>query len=119
AQVEAAWFEAVGAEQQARMREAAARAGEASAKLARRYHEAGNTSARALAGEEASASLLALAALSARAEAQAARSRLNRLMGLDAARNHWVLPTTLPLPPAQDEDADALLRLAADSRLDI
>lgn len=119
ADVEVAWYEATGADQLAQMREAAARAGRASADLAKRYFDAGNIGARELAMEQAAASTAALAAISARAEAVGARSRLNRLMGLHADQNAWTLDARLAEPlPQEDETAD-LQRLSLDARLDV
>lgn len=119
ADVEAAWYEAVGAEQLARMREAARQAQGASAALAQRYFEAGNISARALAMERSAASQATLAAISARAASVEARIRLNRLMGLPADPQRWTLAARLAEPLAVDEDVAGLTRLALESRLDV
>lgn len=119
AEVESAWYEAVGADQLAQMREAAARAQRASADLAQRYFDAGNINARELAMERAAASQAALASISARAKAVETRSALNRLMGLSAAQSQWTLDARLAEPlPREDEVAD-LQKLALDSRLDL
>lgn len=119
ADVEAAWYEATGADQLAQMREAAARAGRASSDLAQRYFDAGNIGARELAMEQAAASTAALAAISARAEAVDRRSRLNRLMGLSADQNTWTLDARLAEPLPQEDDAAELQRLSLDARLDV
>ncbi len=119
ADVEVAWYAAAGADQLAQMREAAARAGRASADLAQRYLDAGNISARELAMEQAAASTAALAAISARAEAVGARSRLNRLMGLSADQNAWRLDARLAEPLPWEDDAADLQRLSLDARLDV
>lgn len=119
ARVEAAWFAAVGAEQLAQMREAAAQAQAASANLSQRFFEAGNITRRAQAMEQAAASQARLDALSARAEAVATRSALNRLMGLDAGQSSWTLDARLAEPLADDDSPDALQRLSLDSRLDL
>jgi cobalt-zinc-cadmium efflux system outer membrane protein len=119
AEVETAWYEAVGAEQLAQMREAAAKAQRASADLAKRYFDAGNINARELAMERASASQAVLASLSARAAAVEAHSTLNRLMGLPAAQSSWTLDARLAEPLPQEDDVQALQRLALDSRLDV
>lgn len=119
ADVEVAWYEATGADQLAQMREAAARAGRASADLAQRYFDAGNIGARELAMEHAAASTAALAAISARAAAVGTRSRLNRLMGLNADQNAWTLDARLAEPLPQDDDAAELQRLSLDARLDV
>ncbi len=119
AEVETAWYEAVGAEQLAQMREAAAKAQRASADLAKRYFDAGNINARELAMERASASQAVLASLSARADAVEAHSTLNRLMGLPAAQSNWTLDARLAEPLPQEDDLQGLQRLALDSRLDV
>ena len=119
ADVEVAWYEATGADQLAQMREAAARAGRASADLAQRYFDAGNISARELAMERAAASTATLAAISTRATAVIARSRLNRVMGLKADLNTWTLDARLSEPLPQEDDAAELQRLSLDARLDV
>lgn len=119
ADVEVAWYEATGADQLAQMREAAARAGRASADLAQRYFDAGNISARELAMEQAAASTAMLAAISARAAAVGARSRLNRLMGLAADQNVWTLDARLAEILPEEDDAAELQRLSLDARLDV
>lgn len=119
ADVEAAWYETVGADQLAQMREAAAKAQRASATLAQRYFDAGNISQRELAMEQASASQAALGAISARAEAVEARTRLNKLLGLSADQGRWTLDARLAEPLPKDDAENDLQRLAMDSRLDV
>ncbi|MDP1907024.1 MAG: TolC family protein, partial [Hyphomicrobium sp.] len=119
ARVESAWFDAVGDDQLAQMRDAAANAQRASAGLAQRYFDAGNISARELAMEQAAASQAVLAAISARAAALESRSALNRLMGLSAAQSTWSLDARLPQPLPKEDDLAALQKLALDSRLDL
>lgn len=119
AEVESAWYEAVGADQLAQMREAAAKAQRASADLAQRFFDAGNISARELAMEKAAASQAVLASISARAQAVEARSELNRLMGLSAAQSQWTLDARLAEPLPKEDEVAALQKLALDSRLDL
>ena len=119
AQVESAWYRLAGAQQTAAMRAAIARAAAVSATLAERHQAAGTLSRRALAIEQAAASEAALAAETAAAEAAAARSALNRLLGLAADGGDWQLSDGLPALPAQELDRAELLRLAAESRLDL
>lgn len=119
AEVEGAWYAAVGADQLAQMREAAAAAAGASANLAQRFVEAGNIGQRELAVERAAASTAALAAISARAEAVNQRSRLNRLMGLTADQNVWSLDARLAEPLPQEDAVSDLQRLSLDNRLDV
>ena len=118
-EVEAAYYQAIGAEQRAQMREAVARAADASARLGQRYFDAGNINRRELALEQASSSQAGLDALSARLQAVEARSRLQRLMGLPAAQDGWTLEARLAEPLHHEDDLDTLLQLAAGSRLDV
>lgn len=117
--VEVAWYEAVGADQLAQMREAAAKAARASAELAQRYFDAGNISQRALSMERAAASQATLAALSSKAKAVEAHSALNRLMGLAATQTDWTLEARLAEPLAKEDDVAALQKVALASRLDL
>ena len=117
--VEAAWYAAAGAEQLLQMREASARAQQASATLAQRYFDAGNISPRELAMEQAAASAATLAALSARAKSADAHSALNRLMGLSAEQERWTLDARLPLPPDTQIPLKDLQQLALKSRVDV
>lgn len=119
AEVESAWYEAVGADQLAQMRDAAARAQRASADLAQRFFDAGNISARELAMEKAAASQAVLAAISARAQAVESRAALNRLMGLSAAQSQWTLDARLAEPLPKEDEVAALQKLALESRLDL
>lgn len=119
AEVEKAWYAAVGADQLAQMREATARAQRASATLAQRYFDAGNISARELAMEQVSASQAQLASISARAEAVDAHQALNRLMGLSASQSAWTLDARLAEPLAAVDDASDLKNLALEQRLDL
>ncbi len=118
-EVEAAYYEAVGAEQLAQMREAVAKAARASAGLGQRFFDAGNISRRELAMEQASASQAELDALAARAEAIEARSKLHRLMGLSSSQDVWALEARLAEPLPREYNLDALIKLAAESRLDV
>lgn len=118
-EVEAGWFEVLASEQLEQMRALAAGAQAASAELAQRYFDAGNINRRELALEKAAASEAQLALLAARAQAFAARSALNRLMGLTAKQNQWTLVTGLPEPLAQEHSLEALLKLGIDNRLDV
>lgn len=117
--VETRWYEAVGAEQLAQMRDTVAQAARASAELSQRFFDAGNISRRELALEQAAASQAHLDALSTRAAAVRARSALNRAMGLSAAQDGWTWNARLAEPLPQEDSLESLLALAAESRLDI
>lgn len=116
---ETAWYRLAGAEQAATMRTRVSEAADASATLAQRYFDAGNISKRELAMEKAAAAQAQLDKLSAEADAQAARSALNRLMGLPATQTAWTMAGGLPAPLADEDKLDDLLKLAAECRLDV
>jgi outer membrane protein, heavy metal efflux system len=117
-EVERAWYEYVAALQSSRMREAAARAAEASAEYARRLSAAGNLPPRALAQELASASQARIAAARAAADATRNRAEFATLVGL-SARDPWQVAQGLPALPTVGPSQDALLESAVDSRLDV
>ncbi|MCQ4163633.1 TolC family protein [Tahibacter harae] len=114
------WYAAAGAEQVAAMRAAVAEAADASAELARRFHDAGNISALQLKLEQAAASQARIAAAAARAEAQRARLALNTRMGLSGAEAaRWRLDLPLLAPVETEDEAAGLLALAQQQRLDL
>lgn len=117
--VERGWYQLAGAEQTATMRAKVSEAAAASSALAQRYFDAGNISKRELAMERAAASQAQLDMLSAQADAQAARSALNRLMGLPATQTGWTIAGGLPGPLADEDKLDDLLKLATEQRLDV
>lgn len=119
AEVKSAWYDAVVAEQRARLRDAVAESAAASAALAQRYFAAGNINRRQLAMEQATAGSAQADALLARSEANTARQHLNRLMGLSATQNIWQLDQQLALPAENIPPLDILLKQSAQQRLDI
>lgn len=118
--VEAAWYRYAGARQVADMRAAVARAAELSAELAARFHAAGNISELQLKQEQAAASEARIEAARAAANALRQRQALNAAMGLsgDEARQ-WQASERLPMPVDEEDEADALLALAREHRLDL
>ncbi|ROH85660.1 hypothetical protein ED208_16790 [Stagnimonas aquatica] len=118
-EVQSAWYALAGAEQNATLKTRVAKAAQASADLAQRYFTAGNINQRELALENAAATQAQLSALTAQAEVERARSALNRLMGLPATRDQWQLAGGLPAPLANEDELDALLKLASENRLDV
>ena len=98
--VEAAWYQAVAAEQAALMRNAVAAALQTSADLAERYFNAGNITELDLSHEQAAASQALIAAQQADVSAKAARANLDTLIGLSPTDDLWSLSSALPLPPA-------------------
>ncbi len=119
AEVQAGWYALAGAEQAATLSARVAQAAQASADLAQRFFDAGNISKRELALEKAAAAQTQLSALSAQAAAQQARSVLSRRMGLSASQDQWHLAGGLPAPLATEDALEPLLKLAAESRLDV
>lgn len=116
--VEVAWYEAVGAQQIAAMRDLVARAAEQSAELAQRFFDAGNISRLQLEQERAAASQARIDALTAGADALRARHALAALMGLPTDAG-WTTQTQMPSPRPIGYDADSLVPLALESRLDL
>jgi cobalt-zinc-cadmium efflux system outer membrane protein len=117
-ETEVAWFEAVGAQQIAAMRELVAHAADQSAELAERFFAAGNISRLQLEQERAAAIQARIAAMAAGADALRARHALAALLGLPTDSD-WRAESQLPSPRPASFDADALVSLAVDTRLDL
>lgn len=118
AETERAYYHYVGTQQVATLRAQIAKAGTLSAALAERYRDAGNLAPRELALERAAASAARLAALEADAAVFGARTELAAMMGLSVG-DSWNAPAALRLPLDAEDDLNALLALAKDSRLDL
>ncbi len=118
ARVQTAYFDVTGARQVARMRSAVATAASTSAELAGRFKDAGNMSALELAIEQVAASQARLDQERAEADASAATSVLNELMGL-APGARWRLAEALPVLPGAEDPLDVSLRLAFSRRADL
>ncbi len=118
AEVEVAWYAAVSAEQIAAMRDVVARSAEQSAELAQRFFDAGNINRLQLEQEHAAAAQARIAAVRAAADQLRARSELAGWIGLpmEAA---WTTLARMPAPPDGQFDADALVPLALEQRLDL
>lgn len=117
--VQNAWFESVAATQRAAVRRTIEESAQASGELAKRYMEAGNIDQLTLQLQAAAATEAQIAAQQAAGDVNAARGRLQALLGLDAAEAMWTLPDVLPEPAADEVDVPSLQRLAQDSRLDL
>jgi cobalt-zinc-cadmium efflux system outer membrane protein len=117
-ETEVAWFEAVGAQQIAAMRDLVARAADQSAELAQRFFDAGNISRLQLEQERAAATEARIVAIGAGADALRARHALAGLLGLPTDAD-WRTESQLPSPHSTSFDADALVSLAVESRLDL
>jgi cobalt-zinc-cadmium efflux system outer membrane protein len=116
--VESSWYEAVAALQSSQMRDAAARAAEASAEFARRLSAAGNLPPRVLALELAASSEARIAAVRARVDATRARAKFAALLGL-STRDPWQVAPGLPGLPKEAQQQEALVDAAASGRLDL
>lgn len=118
ADVNAAYFEAVGSAQVAQMRTVLAKAARASAELAKRFNTAGNINALELAREQAAAEQAELDQEVALAAAEAARVSLNTMMGL-SPQAQWRLDARLPVPVADEAPVLELIDLGLKQRLDL
>lgn len=117
---ESAWYRHVAAGQRAELRSAVADAAELSAELADRFHQAGTVSRLQLLRERAAASEARVAAVTARADAIAARQALNAQMGLSGElADLWQAPPRLAMPGNDAMELEQLLALADSERLDL
>ncbi len=112
ADVESAWYQAVGERQVAEMRVAVADAAATSAALGQRFYEAGNISELALAREQAAATQARIDAVRADADATSARMELDIRVGLGPTERAWALGDRLPLPVLEEDDVEQLVGLA-------
>lgn len=118
AEVEVAYYQAVGAQQVAALHARAAEAASLSAELAGRFSEAGNMTPRDLALERAAAAMARVRANEAEQAALDARMALAGLLGLPF-NGAWTVPTALPTVAPANLDVDALVARAGDARLDL
>jgi cobalt-zinc-cadmium efflux system outer membrane protein len=114
----AAYYEYVAAEQIVDLRHQTAKAAQLSFKLAARFEQAGNITARELALAEADAVAAEIVRVESQQTAFEHRRQLSAQMGVSVAGN-WRVPRQLPLPQQQDDDLQAMLALAQASRLDL
>lgn len=119
ADVEAAWYRAVAAEQLAALHAAIAEGAVATAELAQRFHDAGNLSDLELAHEQAAATQARIDAARAQIDAGAERLALATLLGLGPADGDWTLADRLPLPVATEDDPAMLVERARASNLEL
>ncbi len=119
ADVEAGWYEYVGAQQIADMRGTVASGMATSAELAQRFFDAGNITELQLRQEQAAATQARIDAARARADAQRGRLHLNTLIGLSGADADWPVSTQLPSPVAQEDSAEALQTLSRNANLQL
>ena len=117
--VQSAFYSAQGAAQVLAMRRAVLDAGEAAMELARRQHDAGNTSDLDLANEQAVYEQLRLDVAQSEAELLSARESLTRLMGVWGADTEWKIAGKLPELPPSDPPLEHLESLAIARRFDL
>ncbi len=114
-----AFYAAQAADQSVEMRQTVLRAAELSLDLARRLHEAGNTTDLEWATEQAAFERSRLDLAEAEAEALGARERLIALMGLWGPATGFRMAGRLPELPAKEIDPAGLESLALAQRLDL
>ena len=119
AEVRSAYFMAQAAEQVAAMRRLINEAAQASAELARRQYEAGNTNDLTLNSELGLASQTRLDLKRSEGEVAVAREHLNKLMGLWGPRTGWKLAARLPDLPSTEVSLERLETIAIEKRLDV
>jgi len=117
--VESAWYGYVGAQQVADMRNAVSNATDVSAELAERFYAAGNISELQLNQERAAASEARLEAGNAMVDAARQRLALTNLMGLDSNESPWSALDRLPLPVAEEDEAEELIAIAREKNLEL
>lgn len=117
-ETEVAWFEAVGAQQIAAVRDLVARAADQSAALGQRFFDAGNINRLQLEQERAAATEARIVAMAAGANALRARHALAVFLGLPTDAE-WRTLAQLPAPHPTSFDAEDLVALALGSRLDL
>ena len=117
--IEQDWYEYVGAQQVADMRQAVAAALATSAELAKRFFDAGNISELQLKREEAVAAEARISAARALVAARMARLKLNLAIGLSGQEASWQTAGRLPLPVVQEDDPADLMRIATVGNLEL
>jgi len=115
----AAFYEWQAAEEVKGLRGTIEQATAASAELAQRLFDAGNTRELDLLSERALHEQAKLDLETAAANAVQARERLNALMGVWGADLGWTAASRLPQPPASDSDLEGLERRAVAESLEL
>jgi cobalt-zinc-cadmium efflux system outer membrane protein len=119
ADVKAAYYTLLGAEQMLDLRQTVARATQYSAEIAERQREAGAIRRLDLANEQALYEQARLDLARAEVEVLADRERLNALLGLWGPQTSWRIPPRLPDLPPEKLPARGLESLAVSQRLDL
>ena len=92
---------------------------DAQADLARRQFDAGNINELELHNQQAPSIQSHLDLMKAKAETQAQREHLNRLLGLSGEQINWQIAEALPLLPEKELPLENLESLAVGQRLDL
>lgn len=116
--IEGRWYRAVAAAQVAAMRGLVAQSADQAARLAERFHAAGNISRLQLEQERAAAAQAGIAHWRAEAEALRARAAVAEDTGLSLGAP-WRLPERLPEPLVETLAPEHLTELADEQRLDL
>ncbi len=119
AEVRAAYYSVVAAEQAAELSRQVVSATEAAAELSQRQVEAGNATARDQSLQQAQYAQAVLMLARAEVEIAHERERLNRLLGLWGDQVTWNLPDRLSDLPAEKPSLEGLETLAIERRLDL
>lgn len=119
AEVRAAYYGVVAAEQAAELSRQVVSATEAAAELSQRQVEAGNATARDQALQQAQYAQSVLMLGRNEVEVAHERERLNRLLGLWGDQVTWNLPDRLPDVPSEKPSLEGLETLAVERRLDL
>jgi len=119
AEVKAAYFAVLGAEQTLGMRRTVAEAEQAAFELSMGQRDAGNISDLTFTSERALAQQMQLDVTRAEAELAVARERLTRLMGVWGADTAWRTPGRLPEVPEREPPLEHLESRAIAARLDL
>jgi cobalt-zinc-cadmium efflux system outer membrane protein len=119
ARTEVAYYQVQAAQQSRELRATVAEAVRLSADIARRQHEAGNSSALDLARAQALFEDAKLQLADADAALIDRREALTALMGLWGSRTQWTLPARLPDLPADIAGRSGLETFAIQHRLDL
>lgn len=92
---------------------------DAAADVAQRQYDAGNINDLELQNQQVSAAQSRLDLMKAKAEAQAQREHLNRLLGLSSEQINWQIAEELPSLPEKELPLENLESLAVGQRLDL
>lgn len=116
---EAAWIDAVGAQQRLAVRRFVAESAQVAAELAEQYRQAGNVNALAATLQAAAGTEARIALADATREASRSRAHLRQVLGLTAADPLVQLPDTLPALEPVAADSTTLHAQAHAQRLDL